>query len=122
MDLVQSFTSTDAAITARFAVGLSDDPTYAGGGNFIVVEGEAMPLSALTLDPINHIFYELTLPKFSSIHALGRRYLFLGFRISTTILLGSALFTAGAVNAHLLLSSQEGRTSPYVSGWNAKGA
>jgi len=118
MDITQTFTTAGTISALRFAVAISDSEVYSGVDQLLLCEGQALSMAEMAAQR----FYELTIPKLSSVHSIGRRYLLLGMIITTTITLGNPLFTAGALDAYILLSSDTApRNPPYTSGWNAKG-
>lgn len=119
-DIKTSFTSTDATLTARFAIALSNDPNFTGtptiltASDRMTVVGGVAGLGVMQ----TQTFVELTMPKLPSYAGIGQRFVFLIMDITTAIALGNPLFTAGALDAHLTLDTdQELHLPPHVGGF-----
>ena len=110
--VVTTFTSADASTLVKFGACLSSDANFAGVDHVILCLGHPLSLAQL----LANSFYELALPKVSTVHTGGRRYLHLGMVITTTIAATLPLFTAGGVDAGIVLDSQSEVRDPQYSG------
>lgn len=118
-NITTSFTATtDPALTLRWGVAIAADPLFSGG-NQILCLGEAQVFAQL----VAQNSYELTIPKLSTIHVTGQRWMFLGFVLVTNVVSPNPVFTTGAVEAHIMLAGQSMRAppfaAPYPVGWSS---
>lgn len=122
----ENFACADAAVRIRWAVGVADDadggavnlPGYTS--NFMLLaQSLTFAVGSLALTGAGfHPIYNLTLPPISRIHVTGgpvvgsthlygRRYLYAGMVIESSVLTPgvSQCFTAGLADAHLMLNA-----------------
>ena len=122
-DIKTSFTSADATMVARFAIMIADTADFGGSQQILAASDRLTVVGGVAgLVPMTAgSFVEVPFPKLSSLHnsGLGRPFVFLGMELTTAITLGNALFTAGGVDAYILLdSNSEIRVPPYASGFS----
>lgn len=126
-DIKQTFATTDGAMKVALCVLVSDtdDGIQVPVPLPIVRSLRFTTISALAAGT----FYELPIPKLPSIVTetagggsapnLGRRFLALGMEIDTNITIGNALFTAGLLDANIVLDSRDDRRVDYPGGFVA---
>ena len=127
-EITTSFETSDGGtFRAAFAIGVADNDTFSSNP-VVLLSGAAMAIGDMVSGAKLGVQTDLLLPpldtyvsKVGGVLTRGRRFLFLGFDITTTLVITTPLFSAGALRAGLLLGSQS-EVTPHLSGWNAKGA
>lgn len=107
-DVRTSFTTSDAAQVVRLGAALTNDTDSGATDLFpLVLTSTLVPTAGAYTTLVAGASYELVIPSLhSALVPPGRRYLILGMEITTTVAVGGSIFTAGGLDAYVMLDGQ----------------